>query len=103
MASGDISLDPDETTATANSWREYADQIEQHGAINPSVVGQLNALGDVYAHFKEAKHRELAERASAHQRVANHARLHAARLEATRQAFTEQDAAREASLNRIAD
>jgi hypothetical protein len=104
MASGDISMDPDETTATANAWRQYADQIEQHGAVDPSVVEQLNTLGDIYAPYVEAKQRELSERAGAHQRVANHARLHASRLEATRQAFIEQDAAAAASLNKaVAD
>jgi hypothetical protein len=103
MASADISMDPDETTATANAWRRYADQIEQYGAINPSVVEQLNTLGDIYAPYVEAKQRELTERAGAHSRVAIHARLHAARLEATRQAFIEQDAAGAASLNSVAD
>jgi hypothetical protein len=103
MASGDISMDVDETTANANAWRQYADEIEQYGAINPSVVEQLNTLGDIYAPYVEAKQRELAERASAHQRVANHARLHAARLEATRQAFIEQDEAGAVSLNSVAD
>lgn len=91
MAPGDITMHTEETTATATAWRQYADEIEQHGAPDPTVVQQLNSLGDVYHDYKEAKQRELAERASAHQRVANHARLHASRLEATVQAFTEQD------------
>lgn len=103
MASSDISMNPDETIATANAWRQYGDQIEQHGAVDASVVTQLNSLGDIYADYREAKLRELTERASAHQRVANHARLHASRLEATLQAFTEQDATGAASLNSVVD
>jgi hypothetical protein len=103
MASGVISNDPDESTAVAIAYRQYADQIEQYGAVDPSTVQQLNALGDIYAEYKEAKQRELTERAGAHSRVANHARLLAARLEATAQAFIEQDETSAASLKTVAD
>lgn len=102
MASGDISIDPDETVAAANAWLRYADQLEQHSAPNPSEVEQLNALGDVYHDFKAAKQNEWAARRSAYQRVANHARLHSARLQATLQAFNEQDAAGAESITATA-
>lgn len=103
MPSSEIANNPDESTSVANAYRQYADEIEQHGAIDPSVVAQLNTLGDIYADYKDAKQRELTERAGAHSRVANHARLLAARLEATAQAFIEQDEASAASINRVAD
>lgn len=103
MASGVTSNDPEQSAAVASAYRQYADQIEQHGAVDPVVVRQLNTLGDIYADYREAKHRELTERASAHSRVANHARLLAARLESTSQAFIEQDAASATSLKTIAE
>jgi hypothetical protein len=103
MASGVIQNDPDESAAVASAYRQYADQIEQYGAVDPSVAAQLNALGDVYAEYKDAKQRELAERAGAHSRVASQARLLAARLEATAQAFIEQDETSAASINKVAD
>jgi hypothetical protein len=103
MAQGVISNDPDESAAIANAYRQYADEIERYGAVDPAVVAQLNTLGDIYAEYREAKHRELTERAGAHSRVANQARLLAARLEATAQAFIEQDETSAAALKRVAD
>jgi Excreted virulence factor EspC, type VII ESX diderm len=103
MASGVISNDPDESAAVANAYRQYADQIEQYGAVDPSVVAQLNTLGDIYAEYKDAKQQELTERAGAHSRVANQARLLAAKLEATAQAFIEQDANSAASARSVTE
>ena len=103
MNSADISNHSDESAAVARAYRQYADEIEQYGAVDPAVIQQLNSLGDIYAEYKEAKQQELAERAGAHSRVANHARLLASRLEATAQAFTAQDEASAASLNAIAE
>jgi hypothetical protein len=100
MAPGDISIDPEATTATANAWRDYADQLEQHAATHAAAMGDaINTLGDVYADYKDAvQQRLIPEFYSAHRRVANGARLHASRLEATLQAFSEQDATGAASV-----
>jgi len=103
MASGDISNDPDNSTAVANAYNRYAEQLEQHGAVDPHVLAQLDTLGDVYAPYKDAKLQELTARADAHSRVANHARRLASRLEATAQAFIAQDEASAGSIHTVAD
>lgn len=104
MASGYwISQNPDENASVANAYRQWADEIEQYGAVDPQVVAQLQTLGDIYADYKDAKQQELTERAGAHSRLANQARLLASRLEATSQAFIEQDEASAGSVSSVTD
>jgi hypothetical protein len=105
-ASGDISIDSEAASATATAWRAYADQLEQHAASHVAAMGDaIQTLGDVYADYKDAvQQRLIPEFVGAHQRVANRARLHASRLEATTQAFGEQDANSAASVkNSVSD
>jgi uncharacterized membrane protein len=91
MATGMISQNPEQNASAAGAYRQYADEIEQYGAVDPSVTAQLNTLGDLYAEYKEAKVAELNARAGAHSRVANHARAIADKLDTTSQRFLEQD------------
>lgn len=103
MADQPISLDTDEAALAVQQWREYADQIEQHGAADPAPIMQLRqALGDTYADFVDAKATEQDARVSAYQRVAAQSRRHAEHLERTRAGFEQQDGANADSLNDIA-
>ena len=84
----DITLDPAAAAATADQWREYADQVEQHGQRQHVPIGELpSLLGDVYGEYVEAKIGEYQARQAAYQRVATQAREHARKLETTRQTF----------------
>ena len=103
MASGDISIDADQTIAYTRGLRDYADRTERYGLPNPDHVAQVNRLGDLYAPFKDAWAQCQAERTQAYQRVAAMARDLATKGEATLQAFTETDATGAASLHSVAD
>lgn len=98
-----VSLDTEEAAAVVAAWRDYGDQVEQHGMADPGAIAQLRlALGDTYADFVDAKVTEQQQRAAAYARVAAHSRLHAERLERTRRTFDEQDAASSVPMTAIA-
>jgi hypothetical protein len=98
-----IAQHPEENTRAASAYQEYAQQIQDHGAVNPQDLAQLNTLGDLYSEYKSAKTYELNARADAHTRVANHARNLATNLNNTSQAFINQDETNAKSLQNAAD
>lgn len=103
MTGVNISLDFDEAAATAQQWRQFADEVERRGAVDPAMSGQLRqALGDLYADYVDGEQRRLTARQGAYQRVAEQARRMAERLENTKNAFAAQDAAGASALNRLA-
>ena len=98
-----ISLDTDAAAATAAEWRGYAEQVEQHGSHQHVSLDQLrSALGDIYGPYVQAKGEEYEARRAAYQRVAEHARGHAGRLEGTRRIFTNTDDEHANRISRVA-
>lgn len=99
-----ISLDTEAAAATAAEWRGYAEQVEQHGSHRHVPLEQLSsALGEVYEDFVQAKGEEYQARQAAYQRVANHARGHADRLEGTRRILTNTDDEQASRINGVID
>ena len=99
-----ISLDGDAAAQAAAEWRDYGDQVEAHGRRHHMTLEQLQAtVGDTYAPFVAAKHAEMQAREAAYQRVAEHARGHAARLSNTTTTFVNTDDESAARINSIVD
>jgi hypothetical protein len=97
-----VSFDSEETAAAIAQWRDYAEQVENHGASNPALLAHLrNALGDTYADFTDAKVLEQQERTAAYRRVAAQARSHADKLANTRTNFDAADAENKANFDAI--
>jgi hypothetical protein len=100
---GLIAQHPEENKKTASAYQDYAQQLQDYGAVNPNDLVQIGQLGDLYQDYKLAKTNELNARADAHTRVANHARNLANNLNNTSTAFISQDETNANSLNSIAD
>jgi hypothetical protein len=98
-----IAQHPEENAHNSSVYHEYANNIQQHGAVNPSDLAQLNTLGDLYSDYKSAKTYELNARADAHTRVANHARNLATNLNKTSQVFINQDETNAKSITNAVD
>ncbi|MBN3458402.1 hypothetical protein JNN96_30640 [Mycobacterium sp. DSM 3803] len=100
----DVSLDLDEAAVLAQKWREYADSVEARGRTQHVPLNELTAMvGDVYAPYTDAKAREYEARQAAYQRVAEHSRQHADKLDATKIRFDAEDLEGSQRVARVLD
>lgn len=100
----DVSLDLDEAAVLAQKWREYADSVEARGRTQHVPLNELTAMvGNVYAPYTDAKAREYEARQAAYQRVAEHSRQHADKLDATKIRFDAEDLEGSQRVARVLD
>jgi hypothetical protein len=100
MASGEISIDKEATTANAHAHIQFAGALRQRAASHAAAMGDaVNTLGDLYADYKDAMNQSLIPAfLAAHHRLADLHEAHGYKGLHTVQAFDEQDAAGAAGM-----
>jgi hypothetical protein len=100
MASGDISIDQDATTANAHAHIQFAGELRQNINGRAAAMGSaVNTLGDLYADYKDAMNQQLIPAmVGAHYRLAALHEAHGRKGLQDVQAFTETDIAGAAGI-----